>query len=44
VFAQADVLLFTPEWAEPFARTILEAIAAGLVVVGTLYGRHKRDP
>jgi glycogen synthase len=38
VFAQADVLLFTSEWAEPFARTVLEAMAAGLVVVGTSTG------
>jgi glycogen synthase len=38
VFAQADVLLFTSEWAEPFARTVLEAMAAGLVVIGTTTG------
>jgi glycogen synthase len=38
VFAQADVLLFTSEWAEPFARTVLEAMAAGLAVIGTTTG------
>jgi glycogen synthase len=49
VFAQADALLFTSEWAEPFARTVLEAMAAGLVVIGTTTGgtaeilRHKQN-
>jgi glycogen synthase len=49
VFAQADVLLFTSEWAEPFARTVLEAMAAGLVVIGTTTGgtaeilRHEQN-
>ncbi len=38
VMGQHDVLLFTSEWQEPFARTVLEAMAAGLVVVGTTTG------
>jgi glycosyltransferase involved in cell wall biosynthesis len=38
VFAEHDVLVFPSEWEEPFARTVLEAMAAGLVVVGTTTG------
>lgn len=38
VLAQHDVLLFASEWNEPFARSVLEAMAAGLVVVGTTTG------
>ena len=38
VLAQHDVLLFASEWDEPFARSVLEAMAAGLVVVGTTTG------
>jgi glycosyltransferase involved in cell wall biosynthesis len=33
-----DALLFPSEWEEPFARTVLEAMAAGLTVVGTTTG------
>jgi glycogen synthase len=38
VLWQHDVLIFPSEWQEPFARTVLEAMAAGLVVVGTITG------
>lgn len=38
VLATHDVLVFPSEWEEPFARSILEAMAAGLVVVGTTTG------
>lgn len=38
VFAQHDVLIFPSDWHEPFARTVLEAMAAGLVVIGTTTG------
>ena len=38
VLAQHDVLLFASEWDEPFARSVLEGMAAGLVVVGTTTG------
>jgi glycosyltransferase involved in cell wall biosynthesis len=33
-----DALIFPSEWQEPFARTVLEAMAAGLVVIGTTTG------
>ncbi len=35
---QYDALLFPSEWEEPFARTVLEAMAARLVVIGTITG------
>ena len=38
VYAEHDALVFPSEWAEPFAITPLEAIASGLVVVGTTTG------
>jgi glycosyltransferase involved in cell wall biosynthesis len=38
VFGQHDALLLLSEWEEPFARIVLEAMAAGLVVLGTLTG------
>jgi glycogen synthase len=38
VLVQHDVLLFSSEWDEPFARSVLEAMAAGLVVIGTTTG------
>lgn len=38
VLAEHDVLLFPSEWEEPFARSVLEAMAAGLAVVGTTTG------
>lgn len=38
VFSKHDVLIFPSEWEEPFARTVLEAMAAGVAVVGTTTG------
>lgn len=38
VLAEHDVLLFSSEWEEPFARSVLEAMAAGLAVIGTTTG------
>ena len=36
--ARHDVFVFTSIWPEPFGRTIIEAMAAGLAVVGTDMG------
>jgi glycogen synthase len=38
VFKQHDVLLHTPEWAEPFPFTPLEAMGCGLPVIGAISG------
>ena len=38
ILAECDVLVFTSTWQEPFARVILEAMAAGLLVVGSTAG------
>jgi glycogen synthase len=38
---QFDVLLFPSVWEEPFSRVVLEAMAMGLVVVGTMHGGTK---
>ena len=38
IYEQHDILVFPSEWEEPFAITPLEAMAAGLVVVGTTTG------
>jgi len=38
VYAAHDALLFTSEWAEPFALTPLEAMASGLPVITTMTG------
>lgn len=38
VYRGHDGLLFTSEWAEPFALTPLEAMASGLPVIGTTTG------
>lgn len=38
VYQAHDALLFTSEWAEPFALTPLEAMASGLPVIGTTTG------
>lgn len=38
VYREHDALLFTSEWAEPFALTPIEAMASGLPVIGTLTG------
>ena len=37
-YAAHDVLVFPSEWDEPFAITPLEAMAAGLAIVGTITG------
>ncbi|HUU33136.1 MAG TPA: glycosyltransferase family 4 protein [Vicinamibacterales bacterium] len=37
-YRQADVLVFPSIWQEPFGRVLVEAMAAGLVVVGTATG------
>lgn len=37
-YAQADVFLFASIWPEPFGRVLVEAMAAGLAVVGTATG------
>ena len=41
VFADHDVLIFPSIWAEPLARIIQEAMACGLVVIGTATGGTK---
>lgn len=38
VLAQHDILLFTSEWEEPFARSPLEALLVGLAVISTTTG------
>ena len=38
VYRQADALVFPSEWDEPFALTILEAMASGLPVISTTTG------
>lgn len=38
VYNEHDALIFTSEWAEPFALTPLEAMASGLPVIGTTTG------
>lgn len=38
MLADYDVLLFPSEWEEPFAGVVMEAMATGLVVVGTPTG------
>lgn len=38
LFPHYDALVFPSHWQEPFARTVLEAMAAGLVVIGTTTG------
>jgi glycosyltransferase involved in cell wall biosynthesis len=38
ILAQRDGLLLLSEWDEPFARVVLEAMAGGLVVIGTCTG------
>jgi glycogen(starch) synthase len=38
IYRSHDGLLFTSEWAEPFALTPLEAMASGLPVIGTTTG------
>jgi glycogen synthase len=38
IMGRYDSLIFPSEWEEPFARTVLEAMASGLVVIGTTTG------
>ncbi|HEX7861598.1 MAG TPA: glycosyltransferase family 4 protein [Verrucomicrobiae bacterium] len=38
IYRNHDALLFTSEWAEPFALTPLEAMSTGLPVIGTTTG------
>lgn len=38
VYQEHDLLIFPSEWEEPFAITPLEAMASGVVVVGTMTG------
>lgn len=38
VMAEHNALVFPSEWEEPFARTLLEAMAAGLAVIGSTTG------
>lgn len=38
VLPDHDIFLFTSIWAEPFGRTIIEAMAAGLAVIGSDVG------
>lgn len=38
VMAEHNALVFPSEWEEPFARSVLEAMAAGLAVVGSTTG------
>jgi glycosyltransferase involved in cell wall biosynthesis len=41
ILGQYDVFLFCSIWAEPLARTVMEAMAAGLLVIGTEVGGQK---
>lgn len=38
IYRQADIFLFTSIWPEPFGRVLIEAMAAGAVVVGSPTG------
>ncbi len=38
LYQQADIFLFTSIWAEPFGRVLVEAMAAGVAVIGTATG------
>jgi glycogen synthase len=38
IMPEYDALVFPSEWEEPFARTVLEGMAAGLTVIGTTTG------
>lgn len=38
ILAQHDIFLFTSTFEEPMARTVMEAMAAGLAVIGTAVG------
>lgn len=38
LYQQADIFLFTSVWQEPFGRVLIEAMAAGIAVVGSAVG------
>jgi glycosyltransferase involved in cell wall biosynthesis len=38
LYANADIFLFTSIWQEPFGRVLVEAMASGVVVIGTATG------
>ena len=38
IYRQADIFLFTSIWPEPFGRVLIEAMAAGAVVIGSPTG------
>jgi glycosyltransferase involved in cell wall biosynthesis len=38
LYHQADIFLFTSVWQEPFGRVLVEAMAAGVAVVGSTVG------
>lgn len=38
LYCQADIFLFTSLWQEPFGRALVEAMAAGVAVVGSAVG------
>lgn len=38
LYQQADIFLFTPVWQEPLGRILIEAMAAGVAVVGAAVG------
>ena len=41
ILGAADVFLFTSVWEEPIARSVMEAMAAGLAVIGTGVGGQR---
>ena len=41
IIGEFDIYLFTSIWPEPMARTVMEAMAAGLLVIGTEVGGQK---
>jgi glycosyltransferase involved in cell wall biosynthesis len=41
ILGTADVFLFTSVWEEPIARSVMEAMAAGLAVIGTGVGGQR---
>ncbi|MCB0177008.1 MAG: glycosyltransferase family 4 protein [Anaerolineae bacterium] len=38
IYHQADIFLFTSIWQEPFGRVLVEAMASGILVIGTATG------
>ncbi|MCB0123157.1 MAG: glycosyltransferase family 4 protein, partial [Caldilineaceae bacterium] len=38
LYQQADIFLFTSIWQEPFGRVLIEAMAAGTAVIGSMVG------